>query len=336
MSADFSLNLSGLSLALGDYACRFDADLLNECDSTNGVLLARAAAGAPSGAVVVAAAQTAGRGRRGRVWISTPGDSLTFSLLWRFAPGTLPAGLSLAVGLAVAEALEKVGAGPSQADASPPVGGSEPGLRAWGANKVGAGPSQADASPPVTASGDFMGGSEPGLRAWGANKVGAGGTASVGTQNNSGEAIQLKWPNDLLLGGRKLGGILVELLSGAPHVAVIGIGLNLRLPAALPDDLRAQSAALDHGGDPNELLAGILVELLAVLESFSASGFADLRSAWMARHAFADVPIRLLADFAPPRMGICRGVDVDGALLLEVSGQIERVLSGEVSLRSAA
>jgi BirA family biotin operon repressor/biotin-[acetyl-CoA-carboxylase] ligase len=56
----------------------------------------------------------------------------------------------------------------------------------------------------------------------------------------------------------------------------------------------------------------------------------------MARHAFADAPIRLLADFAPPRKGICRGVDVDGALLLEVSGQIERVLSGEVSLRSAA
>jgi DNA polymerase-3 subunit gamma/tau len=62
----------------------------------------------------------------------------------------------------------KVGAGPSQADA-PPVGGSEPGLRARGANKVGAGPSQA-AAPPV-------GGSEPGLRARGGNKVGAGGTA---------------------------------------------------------------------------------------------------------------------------------------------------------------
>ena len=69
----------------------------------------------------------------------------------------------------------KVGAGPSQADASglPPLGveGSAPGLRAWGAIKVGAGPSQADARPPV-------GGSEPGLRAWGAIIVGAGGTAS--------------------------------------------------------------------------------------------------------------------------------------------------------------
>ncbi|MBA3032103.1 MAG: biotin--[acetyl-CoA-carboxylase] ligase [Gammaproteobacteria bacterium] len=259
MSVDQLLNLPGLALALGGCAHRFDADLLSECDSTNAVLLARAEAGAPSGAVVIAGTQTAGRGRRGRTWISAPGDSLTFSLLWRFAAGTAPAGLSLAVGVALAEALEKVGAG--------------------------------------------------------------------------GTAIQLKWPNDLLLGGRKLGGILVELLPGAPHAAVIGIGLNLHLPDALPDDLQTQSAALNHSGDPNELLARILIELLSVLERFAASGFADLRNAWMARHAFADVPIRLLSDFAPQRIGMCRGVDVDGALLLEEAGQVKRVLSGEVSLR---
>jgi BirA family biotin operon repressor/biotin-[acetyl-CoA-carboxylase] ligase len=52
-------------------------------------------------------------------------------------------------------------------------------------------------------------------------KVGAGGTA-------------LKWPNDILKDGRKLGGILVELVPGAPHAAVIGIGINLRLPAGMP------------------------------------------------------------------------------------------------------
>ncbi|MDP3032194.1 MAG: tRNA preQ1(34) S-adenosylmethionine ribosyltransferase-isomerase QueA [Rhodocyclaceae bacterium] len=77
--------------------------------------------------------------------------------------------------LSNADGTLEVGAGPSQADA-PPVGGSEPGLRARGAPKFGAGPSQAD-TPPVTASGDFMGGSEPGLRARGALKVGAGETA---------------------------------------------------------------------------------------------------------------------------------------------------------------
>ncbi len=57
--------------------------------------------------------------------------------------------------------------------------------------------------------------------------------------------LWLKWPNDLLRNRRKLGGILVELLPGAPHAAVIGIGINLHLPAAMPPDLRAASAALD-------------------------------------------------------------------------------------------
>lgn len=226
------------------------------------MLLERAAAGAPSGTVVIAEAQSAGRGRHGRTWISAPGDSLTFSLLWRFAPGSAPAGLSLAVGVAVAQALEKVGAGRT--------------------------------------------------------------------------AVQLKWPNDLLLGGGKLGGILIELSSGAPHVAVIGIGLNLRLPEALPAELRAQSAALNGADEPNRLLAHILIELLAVLESFAISGFSGLRPAWTQHHAFENAPVRLLSDFAPPRAGICRGADVDGALLLEVAGTVERVLSGEVSLRGAA
>lgn len=260
MSADLplSLNLAALALALGEHARRFDADLLPECDSTNAVLLARAEAGAPSGTVVVAERQTAGRGRRGRAWISAPGDSLCFSLLWRFAPGTAPAGLSLAAGLAVARGIEKVGAGDTV----------------------------------------------------------------------------LKWPNDLLRDGRKLGGILVELVPGAPHAAVIGIGLNLRLPAALPADLRESCTALGPR-DPNALLAAILIELLAVLEVFGAAGFAPLRADWRARHAFEDAPVRLLSDFAPPRTGLCRGVDVDGALLLEVDGRVERVLSGELSLRGA-
>lgn len=255
-------DLAAIARFLGPQAHRFDVDLLPVCASTNAVLLERAAAGAPSGSVVVAATQTAGRGRLGRAWLSAPGASLTFSLLWRFAPGTAPAGLSLAAGLAVARALAKLGAG---------------------------------------------------------------------------EAA-LKWPNDLLKDGRKLGGILVELVSGARGsdlAAVIGIGLNLRLPVAMPAELRRQSAALDAAVDPDRLLAAILQELLAVLESFAARGFAALRDAWRARHAFENQPVRLLSDFAPPRAGICRGVDGDGALLLEADGRIERILSGELSLRPA-
>lgn len=90
---------------------RFDVDALDACDSTNSEMSRRAAGGAPRGTVIVADCQSAGRGRRGRQWSSTPEASLTFSVLWRFpGPATRLAGLSLAVGLALARALESLGA----------------------------------------------------------------------------------------------------------------------------------------------------------------------------------------------------------------------------------
>ena len=261
--------IAAIAAKLGDAARRFDIDLLASCDSTNAVLLARAEAGAPSGTVVIAKEQTAGRGRRGRSWFASPGDSLTFSLLWRFAPGTAPAGLSLAAGVAVARALAKVPAGTHSAD---------------------------------------------------------------------GNDTALKWPNDILRDGRKLGGILVELVPGAPHAAVIGIGINLHLPPGMPEDVCAASAALCAAGetaDENALYAALLGELLATLETFATHGFAALRPEWLARHAFQDAGVSLASDFGTPRLGVCRGVDADGALLLEVDGRVERILSGEVSLRPA-
>ena len=100
-----------LRTLLGAAAGRFDVDSLAECASTNTELLARAERGAPSGSVLVADRQTAGRGSRGRTWQSSPGASLTFSLLWRFTDGVHGlAGLSLAVGVAVIRALAACGA----------------------------------------------------------------------------------------------------------------------------------------------------------------------------------------------------------------------------------
>jgi len=253
------IDLAKLSAALGAEARRFDADFMPVCDSTNAVLLARAETGAPTGTVVIADAQTHGRGRHGRTWVSGPGDSLTFSLLWRFNAGTVPLGLSLAVGVAVCRSLSKVGAGETA----------------------------------------------------------------------------LKWPNDVMKEGRKLAGILVELLPGNPHVAVIGIGLNLRIPAGLSDALHPKVAELGQDFDPHRLLAALLSELRSVLDDFSADSFACLRNEWCKLDAYRDSPVRLLSDFAPARLGICRGVDNDGALLFESAGVIERVLSGELSLRAA-
>ncbi|MFZ5484437.1 MAG: biotin--[acetyl-CoA-carboxylase] ligase [Pseudomonadota bacterium] len=81
------------------------------CDSTNSRLLAQAASGAAHKTVLAAEWQTGGRGRRGRTWLAAPGAGLTFSLLWRFnRPLTALSGLSLAIGVALAEALEASGA----------------------------------------------------------------------------------------------------------------------------------------------------------------------------------------------------------------------------------
>ncbi|MCX7177879.1 MAG: biotin--[acetyl-CoA-carboxylase] ligase [Proteobacteria bacterium] len=213
------LTTVAIAAALGELSKRFDVDVLAECDSTNTRLLALAEAGAPAGTVIATERQLAGRGRRGHSWLSATGASLTFSLLWRFSPDRALTGLSLAVGVAVARALEALGI--------------------------------AD--------------------------------------------VQLKWPNDVLLRGGKLAGVLIELVPGArPSAAVIGIGINL-----------------------------------------AEQGFAGHRQAWLARHAYAGQTVRLLSDYAAPLEGVCRGVDVDGALLLETAAGIQRIISGEVSLRKA-
>jgi len=100
-----------LESTLGPSAGRFAIVALDACDSTSSELLRRADQGASAGTVVVADRQTAGRGRRGRTWLSAPAASLTFSLLWHFSgpPGRL-SGLSLAVGVALARGLESLGA----------------------------------------------------------------------------------------------------------------------------------------------------------------------------------------------------------------------------------
>jgi BirA family biotin operon repressor/biotin-[acetyl-CoA-carboxylase] ligase len=89
---------------------RFDVRVVQSTGSTNTDLVAQAG-GLPGGHVLAAETQTAGRGRRGRAWLSRTGESLTFSLLWKFRPDAGLSGLSLAVGLGVARALDRCAAG---------------------------------------------------------------------------------------------------------------------------------------------------------------------------------------------------------------------------------
>ena len=152
--------------------------------------------------------------------------------------------------------------------------------------------------------------------------------------------IALKWPNDILLGGRKLAGILVDLLPAqeAAPAAVIGIGLNVTLPPDFPHDqfdAADLAAVLPQPPSRNLLLAQLLIELDGALTIFGRSGFTAFRESWLARHALQDARVRLSGERETVE-GICRGVDQDGALLLETPAGLRRIISGDVSLRSDA
>jgi len=147
-------------------------------------------------------------------------------------------------------------------------------------------------------------------------------------------AVALKWPNDLLHAGRKLGGILIELQGNA---AVIGVGINLRLSPAVRGalDQAATDIATVSGRAParNRLLATVLLELARVMSRFSDAGFAPLREEWMSRHAHQDRRVTLLLGEGRTVAGRAVGVAEDGALLLLTEQGVERYLNGEISLR---
>ncbi len=153
--------------------------------------------------------------------------------------------------------------------------------------------------------------------------------------------VSLKWPNDILHDNAKLGGILIELQSDSEGAqAIIGIGLNLRLPEKLElTDFALKPTALDQLVSPlperHQLLAKLLIELADVLDRFSLDGFSALREAWQKHNAWQDKPIHLLRDGRVEMEGLCRGADADGALLVETVAGIERCLSGDLSLRAS-
>lgn len=216
-----------------------------------------------NGDICVAECQTAGRGRRGRPWISPFGGQLIMSMYWRLEQGMAAAmGLSLVVGIAAVEALENQG---------------------------------------------FTG-------------------------------VELKWPNDLYLNGRKLAGILVEMsgTAGGPCQLVIGMGLNLLLPQNEQERITqpwAELSELEAVTDRNGLVIALSQQLQRSLELFEQEGIAAFREQWNRLDYFNGKPVRVLMGDQEIH-GIARGIDSQGALLLEAeSGEIKRFLGGEISLR---
>jgi BirA family biotin operon repressor/biotin-[acetyl-CoA-carboxylase] ligase len=151
--------------------------------------------------------------------------------------------------------------------------------------------------------------------------------------------VGVKWPNDVLLSGRKLAGILIEIqgdvLSGA--TAVIGIGVNVRADSGLADQAGQPVAdlaeALGELPDRNALLVAILAELATLLPEFDAQGFAPFAEPWQAMHVWQGQRVQVINAAGTLTQGKALGVDAQGALLLETEAGVQLVHSGEVSLR---
>lgn len=259
------LDAAAVNAALAARRAAARLEVVDECASTNTLLMARAAAGAGSGTAIACEEQTAGRGRRGNAWHTPIGGGLAFSMLWRFGVGAAAlSGLPLAAGIACVRACEQLGI----------------------------------------------------------------------------EGVQLKWPNDLVHEGAKLGGILIELSGEAsgPTAAVIGVGLNVRLPrnVAARVDQPVTDLATIAGDAPsrNELLAALLAEHARVLREFERSGFAGFRDEWSRYDAHRDAEVVLTRGDGGRVEGRAIGTADNGALLIDTGGRIERFHSGEVSLRA--
>lgn len=240
-------------------------EVLDECTSTNTLLAERASAGARHGTVLVCEHQSTGRGRRGNPWVSGVGGSLAFSILWRFARGAgALGGLSLAVGVCAAKALERLGV----------------------------------------------------------------------------RGVGVKWPNDLYLEGRKLGGMLIEISGDVlgPSAAVIGIGINVRLNALMRDRIGRPATDIASHADAapsrTALLAALLPSLAAALAQFSREGFAPFREEWLRLHAWQGRRVALSMADRHVAEGKIVGVAEDGALMLASTRGVERFHSGELSLKA--
>lgn len=241
-----------------------ELQVLQQTDSTNRVCQeAMNDRVAPNKAIVISAEQqTAGRGRRGKAWVSPYARNMYLSVGWQVQGGAAALqGLSLAIGVAVVRALQDLG---------------------------------------VT-------------------------------------TAQLKWPNDVVVGRQKLGGILIELTGdmAGPCSVVVGMGLNVNMPEYAQDGIdQAWTDVYQQGVKPARaaLIAGVLNQVLPLLKHWEQSGFEPWREAWQTLDAYRDQPVNIL--MGDKRIaGTERGVDRDGAIQIETTLGLQSFHGGEVSLR---
>lgn len=253
--------LSAEDIALHAPSLAWPVHISDSIDSTNAEALRLVDAGCAAPFLVLAEQQTAGRGRRGRKWVSPFAQNVYYSLVLRIEAGLRQLeGLSLVVGLAVMQALR------------------ESGVRG----------------------------------AW------------------------LKWPNDVLVGQKKIAGILLELVGDPADIChvVLGIGINVNMQRADEVDQQWTSVQLETGFpvDRNALVAQLGLQLQGYLDQHRKGGFVALQEEWEQNHAWQGRPVSLIAGVNQVD-GVVLGVDRQGALRLDVDG-VEKIYSGgELSLR---
>lgn len=152
---------------------------------------------------------------------------------------------------------------------------------------------------------------------------------------------QLKWPNDVLIGREKLAGILIELQGDmeGPSVAVIGVGINLKLPTSLKQQIDQPvtdlASVTQTPINPNALLGELLKHLTDVLSTFEQRGFASVRDEWTSYHAYHQQSVKMLHPDGRETTGIVVNVAEDGNLLVNTTAGEQRFSSGEISLRAS-
>jgi BirA family biotin operon repressor/biotin-[acetyl-CoA-carboxylase] ligase len=154
------------------------------------------------------------------------------------------------------------------------------------------------------------------------------------------QAVEIKWPNDVLIDGRKACGILLELAAEATRVAflVLGIGVNLNVdPATFPEEFRDGATSLAaHRGQPIDRAAfarALYTRLERVLDDCAASGFRGILPRFEARFRMRGRRVRVRELGGAEQEGWVHGIDDDGALRLALAGGAQvRFLAGDVSL----
>lgn len=148
---------------------------------------------------------------------------------------------------------------------------------------------------------------------------------------------RLKWPNDVLLGRDKMAGVLIETApAGQSLWAIIGIGINVAMPASLAALIERPVAAASNLREQREqVLAALLDNLCVALDTFAQHGFGVFAERWNQLHAWGGMPVVVVDHGQVLHRGTAHGVDAQGHLLLDTAAGRIPVVAGDISLRTA-